>query len=463
MPSSLKTLGLPARAVALALALTPLTASVAHAQGATTSSPPGDQGPQSSVMLILDSSGSMKAPAGDGGTKLEAAKQAMNGLIDGLPDDTRVGLRVFGGTVASADRRRGCSDTRLVIPLGPIDRESAKAKVAGLEAKGFTPIALSLRQAAGDLPPSGKRTIVLVSDGIDQCAPPRPCDVAREVVRRGVDLRIETVGFKVNAAARRQLQCIARVANGIYRDAEDAEELAAELRAISTRAARAYIPQGTPVDGGASPTVAPVIGPGQYLDDIQPDQAKWYAVRLARGETLTVGGALISPERAATGPVSTAGAKFELLLHNPRIDPQYTEGEDSDLSGFSRDGFASAAGVSSQPVGVGEETGESAEESGYGLPGDYYLKVSLDDSSSKGLFDFAGGRPFGLELRVDVLGRKGGAPPPPDDQGGGPVGRTEPDERGPDGLTVGLVTLGLGAVGAAAGAAGGLAWRRRRA
>ena len=53
-----------------------------------------------SVLVILDGSDSMNEDAGNGGTRLDAAKAALGELIDAVPDGARVGLRVYGNTLA---------------------------------------------------------------------------------------------------------------------------------------------------------------------------------------------------------------------------------------------------------------------------------------------------------------------------------------------------------------------------
>lgn len=46
------------------------------------------------MVMVLDSSGSMKETAAGGETKIAAAKAALNRVIGSLPDDQAVGLRV---------------------------------------------------------------------------------------------------------------------------------------------------------------------------------------------------------------------------------------------------------------------------------------------------------------------------------------------------------------------------------
>jgi Ca-activated chloride channel family protein len=251
--------------------------------------------PDRSVLIILDGSDSMNEPAGDGGTRLDAAKAALGGLIDVIPEGARVGLRVYGSELSGVSRAQGCRDTKLVSPVGPLDREGLRGQVEALEGKGRTPIGRSLVEAPDDLGPSGDRTVILISDGGDNCAPPPPCEAAERVAERGVELSISVVGLQVNERVRRQLECIADAGGGTYVDAGDPEALRRELLAAFARAFRGYEPAGTPVEGSTDRAAAPVIGEGQYLDGLRPGQEGFYAVDVKPGQKLYVSQTAIPP------------------------------------------------------------------------------------------------------------------------------------------------------------------------
>ena len=55
------------------------------------------------VLLMLDSSGSMKEADPSGGTKLDVAKKSLIRALDSIPSNAEVGLRVYG---ADAERQR---------------------------------------------------------------------------------------------------------------------------------------------------------------------------------------------------------------------------------------------------------------------------------------------------------------------------------------------------------------------
>ena len=262
---------------------------------ALVAAPAPAQPPDRSVLIVLDGSDSMNEPAGDGRTRLEAAKDALGELIDAVPEGAQVGLRVYGSELSNVARSVGCKDTKLISPVGPLDKQAFKAKVDALEGKGRTPIGRSLLEAPSDLGSSGQRTVVLISDGGDNCAPPPPCRAAAQVAKRGVDLSISVVGLQVNARVRRQLKCIAEAGGGTYVDANDPEALRRELLAAFARAFRSYDPSGTPVQGGADPSSAPVIGEGQYLEELEPGDERYYAVDVKPGQKLYASAVAIPP------------------------------------------------------------------------------------------------------------------------------------------------------------------------
>lgn len=263
--------------------------------------------PQSTTptVVILDASGSMlnnDAP----GLRIDAAKSAVRSLIGGLPDTAKVGLVVYGtGTGSNDDEKAaGCQDVKTLVPVGPIDDSSFLNTVEGITASGYTPIGNALRHAANELPNEGPRSIVLVSDGIDTCAPPPPCEVAKEIASDGLDLSVHTVGFKVDAAARADLECIAEVTGGTYSDADSGADLTEALRIQVDHAIGSYEAEGTPVSG--TPAIVaetPLLTAGQYVDTFETGgegntgqgTRKYYAVEVPEGWTAYAAATMIMP------------------------------------------------------------------------------------------------------------------------------------------------------------------------
>jgi Ca-activated chloride channel family protein len=240
------------------------------------------------LMLVLDSSGSMKEKVG-GTTKIAAAKDALGAVIDKLPAKQEVGLRVYGAKVFSAKDKGACTDSQRAVDLGTDNRAKLKGAVATYKPYGETPTGYALQQAGEDLGTDGQRTIVLVSDGESTCDPD-PCMVAKALAKDGISLRIDVVGLDVSGKAREQLKCVAKSGKGTYYDANNAKSLIDTLTVTSTRASRPFDLTGQPVKGAADPADAPVLARGQYLDTFGTGDGLWYRVdRSAPNSTIHVG------------------------------------------------------------------------------------------------------------------------------------------------------------------------------
>jgi von Willebrand factor type A domain len=190
--------------------------------------PAGAQQPRS-IALILDASGSMNARLPSGGARIDAAKAAVAGFLGKLSPDTRIAYRVYGHQ--SPTRDRNCKDTELVVGFGTAsaNRDAILGKTQAVKAQGYTPITYVIQLAAADIAKEpGERVVVLVSDGKETCEGD-PCAAAKALADADAKLVIHTIGFNVDAAARYQLQCIAKVARGSYSDASGAADLGARL------------------------------------------------------------------------------------------------------------------------------------------------------------------------------------------------------------------------------------------
>jgi Ca-activated chloride channel family protein len=220
--------------------LLPALLSAAPVSIATT--PVAAQAQGTETMLILDASGSMWGLV-DGRTKIAGARTAVGTILGQFKPGDRVGLMVYG------HRSKGeCRDIETVVPLSPFNPDRIRAAVAGVEPKGRTPIADSLRQAAAALKGGEARAnVILVSDGIETCNAD-PCAVAAELKRADVGLVAHVIGFDVaDPVAKRQLACIAGATGGVYLDAANADGLAAALtRAVAATRAPAAAPKPAP-------------------------------------------------------------------------------------------------------------------------------------------------------------------------------------------------------------------------
>jgi Ca-activated chloride channel family protein len=379
------------RRVFAGTALTALAATLAFVNA----TPAAAEGELSPVMVVLDSSGSMTArDAGGSGTRMDAAKRAVGSMIDGLPAQAQVGLAIYGAGTGSSggEKAAGCRDVRVVQPVGAVNKPALKRAVSATKASGYTPIGQALRTAAAQLPKEGQRSVVLVSDGEDTCAPPQPCEVAKELHRQGVDLHVHTIGFRVDAKARAQLACIAQNTGGTYHDASDADSLLGVLGRVTERALRHYEPTGKPVVGTKDPFAAPVVTPGQYLDTIDPVEERHYAAELKAGDTVYFAATAVfprgNPRDIEVLDIRITGPNGADCLHRQR-----------ELNTRAKDGGALTTVMSWNGTVAG-----SSKMKGCSVPGKYTFRVTRD--ARGGGTDRV---PVELQLRIEppVTGNRG--------------------------------------------------------
>ncbi|MEU1452499.1 VWA domain-containing protein [Streptomyces avermitilis] len=270
-------------AVGLCALLAALTAGFAFPAGAVADETTADA---PKVDLVLDVSGSMRARDIDGESRMAAAKQAFNEVLDATPEEVRLGIRTLGANYPGDDRKTGCKDTAQLYPVSTLDRTEAKTAVATLSPTGWTPIGPALLKAADDLDGgTGSHRIVLITDGEDTCAPLDPCEVAREIAAKGVGLTVDTLGLVPNSKLSKQLSCIAEATGGTYTSVEHKEDLTDKVNQLVDRAADKVV---TPVavDGAADCAKAPTLKSGLFTDRAEFAQHRWYRVDVKPGQEL---------------------------------------------------------------------------------------------------------------------------------------------------------------------------------
>lgn len=194
--------------------------------------------------LIIDASGSMWAPDGSGELRTNTANRVAHTLLGELPGDQQLALLTYGTGTGNSDEEKeaGCKDVQTLVPLGG-SRDEIAAQIDSLVASGYTPIGPALLAAEKTLDTKktekNKRHIVLVSDGIDTCAPPEMAEVARDIHKRNSNVTIDVVGLNADEIVREQLKELAAAGGGTYADATDEASVSALVTALSAQGAAA--------------------------------------------------------------------------------------------------------------------------------------------------------------------------------------------------------------------------------
>lgn len=126
------------------------------------------------VEIILDSSGSMAATVGNK-SRMKLAKESILNFVKDLPEESNVGLRVYGfkGSNAVSDKKLSCGSNELVYGLKPYDEAGFKKALDKFSPTGWTPLAKAIELAQNDLSAfKGEKNtniIYIVSDGVETC------------------------------------------------------------------------------------------------------------------------------------------------------------------------------------------------------------------------------------------------------------------------------------------------------
>ncbi len=160
------------------------------------------------ILFVFDASASMLQKWDmNSGLKSDEAKEILTKIIDSLDNvpNVEVGLRVYGHQFTVPENN--CEDTKLEAPFAVRNGAYIKARLAQIKFRGITPIAYSLMKAANDFPDTlGRNIIILLTDGDESCEG-NPCEVVKELQRKGVILKPFVIGIGASLEVEQSLSC----------------------------------------------------------------------------------------------------------------------------------------------------------------------------------------------------------------------------------------------------------------
>jgi serine/threonine-protein kinase len=218
------------------------------------------------IEYILDASGSMLQFMG-GKTRLQVAQDVLAARLAVLPDNTQVGLRVYGHRIPYAGREgESCADIELVVPIQADGADDIITWLPGMQALGMTPMTASISQAANDFSfsPDLRNFIVLISDGMETCGddPAEAVELLKEI---GIDFSIHVIGLGVDPATAAQLSSIADAGGGVYYDAQSEADFDAALGNVNNNIMTAS--DSVPPTPTTVPSATPIPPPNTDITD----------------------------------------------------------------------------------------------------------------------------------------------------------------------------------------------------
>lgn len=174
--------------------------------------------------LILDASGSMKRASG-GSSRMAIARQVLKSVLEQVPDNTEVALRVFGHRTPEG-QQGDCEDSELLVPFGSGQKSRIVDAIGGVAALGTTPIAYSVEKAIEDMQTDEDTdtVVILVTDGEEECREDL-ADVVKKARDSGTRFSMNIVGFELDEATTADMASVAELAAGGFFSAGTSDEL----------------------------------------------------------------------------------------------------------------------------------------------------------------------------------------------------------------------------------------------
>ena len=204
------------------------------------------------ILFLLDASGSMKEKWNEK-TKFDISKDLIYHLVDSLQSaspDVEVGIRIYGHQYPRAVHN--CQDTKLEIPFAKNNALAIKEKLDKITPQGYTPIALSLKEAAKDFSydTTALNAIILVTDGEEMCEG-NPCDATKELIKKRIAIKPFIIGLNIASDVVMDFNCV-----GTYYDAKDENTFNKVLQNVTDQALKNTTLQINLLDNLNQPTIS---------------------------------------------------------------------------------------------------------------------------------------------------------------------------------------------------------------
>jgi Ca-activated chloride channel family protein len=160
------------------------------------------------IEIIWDVSGSMWGKVADD-RKYLRSKKVLVDIINSIPNNVNVGLRVFG------NKNSNMEPTQLAIKAGKNNRVKLLEKVRNLKPAGKSPIGKALQEASKDLINlEGNKHVLLLTDGVDTGSV-MPEKVSNKLYNENIRVHVLKIGNPEDKLDIK-LKSIARLGGGKY-------------------------------------------------------------------------------------------------------------------------------------------------------------------------------------------------------------------------------------------------------
>ncbi|MBN2895072.1 MAG: VWA domain-containing protein [Campylobacterales bacterium] len=261
------------------------------------------------LFIVFDASGSMWGQI-DSIAKIESSKKILTEVLPTFPAQMPIGLMVYGHRDKSS-----CSDIELMQPLGLANRDAIVRHIQALRPLGKTPMIDAVAQAFGHFAQTeGQKIVILLSDGIETCHPD-PCAQMQQLHATHPKSIVHVIGFGVDEAAAKQLECLAQAGSGRYFHAQDAHKLSAALSELNTSMTQS-VAQVTSVSKSAKSSL------GKLRITMPPESQKSLAfASIFAAQSDTPKKTIEQPANDTLHPLPSGSYRIALGYANPNYRP----------------------------------------------------------------------------------------------------------------------------------------------
>lgn len=188
---------------------------------------------KNNILFIIDNSGSMGLLI-DGKTKMDLAKDAIRNFLKSTAANVNIGIMIYGekGSNSTADKATSCSGSEIIAPIGTVSTSTIDGYLAQMRPVGWTPIGLAIRDGKNAFTgkEGQKNQMIVVTDGAETCDT-NPAGAASEAKSSPYQIRVDVIGFGVNASEQSSLQAISTNGGGLFSIAANADQLLSQMQA----------------------------------------------------------------------------------------------------------------------------------------------------------------------------------------------------------------------------------------
>lgn len=179
------------------------------------------------ILFIVDGSNSMYETI-DEKSKIDIIRESLKEFIQEFPDDQQFGLAFF-----EHSSEYNCNEVVSKVPLSSTNKENFISELNKANPKDLSALKASNSDALSSLlRTKGKTSIILISDGVENCNV-ELCTVVDSIKSKNdLDFTLYTVGLDIEDTGSELMRCAARRGRGIFFDARYKTELIQSLRFI---------------------------------------------------------------------------------------------------------------------------------------------------------------------------------------------------------------------------------------